>query len=468
MKRFLKAGIASSLVLGMLWGCSENPTMVERQGSTEEPVEQIDFVTAAMAHEIATAAVAKNSNNEGWNANSKVTAVNPIYIDGIDSKSYWECKVETDGNDAGYVMVTANKADILVPELSQTGNTLTETYRQLTGREDITICRYDWFRSAAYPGKKSGLGKSASGEGKPLATIGFENDFQMSSSLSKTSAEIDTSEEFEEFAADYAAKARLNNCLPRYAPENVSNYYDDLLLEDVPDDGLSKTAASWRDITAELSNKCSTPSRSPWHTPQWKQFKKSNGYSIGCGAVAWAIVYGYWDAFKGKGRLFGSSFDAGNYTANGDEKRTQIKNVITRIAQDIGTVDVNSQGLTWPSKMEYGYKYGRSCGYGSTRVIKDNGSEYSKFNTVKNSLRNNRPVILLIHADGIGIVNHYVVIEKARKTQTKYLWKWHDRNVYYKVNYGWGSTRKQICVRDWGTNDNKVYTSTSVYDIKVQ
>jgi len=466
MKRFLFSGIASTLLFGLMWGCSESPTMVEHDDAKAVPVEQTDFICAAMAKEIAAEAVEKNVCSDGWQSNSQVTSVDPIYIDGIDKIGYWECKVETDGSDAGYVIVTANQADILVPEQSQTGKTLTETYRRLTGKEDITICRYDWFRSAAYPGKNSGLAKSAAGK-KPLATIGFENDFE-NSTLGKSTDEIDSAREFEEFAAEFASKAQQNNCFPRYTPENVANYYKELLLEEITDEGLSKTAASWRDSKAELSNKCSTPSGSRWHTPQWKQFKKSNGYSIGCGAVAWGIVYGYWDAFKGKSKLFGSTFNAGDYTANGDEKRTQIKNVITQIASDIGTVDVNSQGLTWPSKMEYGYKYGRSCGYGSTRVIKDNGSEYSKFNTVKNSLDNNRPVILLIHADGIGIVNHYVVIERARKTQTKYLWKWHDRNVYYKVNYGWGNTRKEICVRDWGTNDNKVYTATSVYDIKVQ
>lgn len=440
--------------------------MVEQ---TPEPVplEQTDFVTAEMAHDIAATAVETNYGDEGWNSSSKVTAVDPVYIDGIENIGYWECKVETDGNDAGYVIVTANKADVLVPEIAQSGKTLTETYRKLTGRDDITICRYDWFRSAAYPGKKSGLAKSAAIM-KPLATIGFENGLRHSSQLSKTATGMDSTQEFEQFTAEFSAKARLYNCFPRYEPDNVSNYYEELPLEDVPDDGLYKTAASWRDIKAELTSRCSTPSGSPWHTPQWKQFKKSNGYSIGCGAVAWGIVYGYWDAFKGKSKLFGSSFNAGNYTANGDENRSQIKDAITRIARDIGTIDINSQGLTWPSDMEYGYKYGRYCGYGSTRVIKDNGTEYSKFNTVKNSLDNNRPVILLIHADGIGIVNHYVVIEAARKTQTKYLWKWHDRNVYYTVNYGWGSTRKQICVRDWGANDNKVYTATSVYDIKVQ
>jgi len=190
---------------------------------------------------------------------------------------------------------------------------------------------------------------------------------------------------------------------------------------------------------------------------------------VGCGAVAWGIVYAYWDSFKGKSNLFGSVKAYDYSTQPLMLTSSVIKKALIDISNNIYSVPVtDGEKMTLPSFMENGTWYARTCGYTAT-CSKYNGSEYSKFDNAKSSLDNNRPCILLINAYGIGIVNHYVVIEAARKSQTKYAFAWHDRNVYYRVNYGWGDVNKEICVRDWGGNQNDdIYTATSLYTISVQ
>jgi len=73
---------------------------------------------------------------------------------------------------------------------------------------------------------------------------------------------------------------------------------------------LNKAIADWRNVKAELTNYYLTPDSVPRHTVQWNQFQYDMvGFGktwVGCGAVAWGIVYAYWDSFKGKSNLFGS------------------------------------------------------------------------------------------------------------------------------------------------------------------
>ena len=85
MKRFLISICSASLLIGMLAGCSESPTIVESEMNTETPSDNTDFITAETAHEIATEAVKKNTGADEWSTDSRVVAVDPIFIDGIES-----------------------------------------------------------------------------------------------------------------------------------------------------------------------------------------------------------------------------------------------------------------------------------------------------------------------------------------------------------------------------------------------
>lgn len=214
----------------------------------------------------------------------------------------------------------------------------------------------------------------------------------------------------------------------------------------------------YREIKASLKHK----------TPLWRQARMISGHPVGCGAAAWAIVYGYWNAYRGKTKLF-NGYDILHNNHVEDTNDPEIKSVMGKIAQYIGTDygDIGGQyGMTAPRKMPRGVKYAKKMGYSKTSCTRWRGGEFPKFSEVKKNLDKDRPVILLIHADGFGIANHYVVIEKAVKKQKRVLGKWRDRDVRYYVNFGNGS-RKWIYVREKGVNDHKVYSSFSAYFINV-
>ena len=453
---FLASGVIPLMLLAT--GCTENSVQPAVSNVIEPKSEP--FVTESMAKQIAETAVAERVSDDGWTKTSSVTEIYPIYISGIESPSYWECKVVTDGLPTGYVLVTANKSDVLIPELCQSGLTLTEHYRTQTGKTDIIVNRYDWFKSAAFPAESNDHSKH-NAQSSPLATIGFEkasaaSGLEENAGVAGFAKNAETAD-FEAFENNYVANAQKSKCLPGYPKDQLDAYYAELTADEPLSTGMKMAD---RTDAAELSNKAAAP----WHTAQWNQFNKPDGSPIGCGAIAWGIVYGYWDAFKNKPLLFGAGTNALSYSGNYGTYNAAIRAGITSTSEVMGTY----QGGVSPADMELGIKYAKSVGYAGSWVTRNYGTEHNKFATAAIALRNNRPCILAIHSDGIGSVDHAVVIEAARKTQTKYLFRWHDRNVYYTVNYGWGNVKKEICVRDFGANQNAVYTSTALYDIVVQ
>ncbi|MFC1476686.1 hypothetical protein ACFL5S_01840, partial [Fibrobacterota bacterium] len=132
-----------------------------------------------------------------------------------------------------------------------------------------------------------------------------------------------------------------------------------------------------------------------------------------------------------------------------------------------------NQSYTLPWYMPDGIAYARNQGYTPSTCYDDQGSEYSKFDNVHKFISSDKPCILLTWYEGY----HYVVIEAACKSQEKYLWKWHDRNVKYLVNFGFGPTatnparlnggRAWIYVRDWGADQHFVWHSWRTFLISV-
>ena len=55
-----------------------------------------------------------------------------------------------------------------------------------------------------------------------------------------------------------------------------------------------------------------------------------------------------------------------------------------------------------------------------------------QFNGIYDSLAEDRPVILLINADGIGAMDHYVVVEHAKRVSGS------DAYIRYYCNFGHG------------------------------
>lgn len=230
--------------------------------------------------------------------------------------------------------------------------------------------------------------------------------------------------------------------------------------------------AKYRTITAELKH--TFPNG--WHTPAWRQIKLLSGHPVGCGPTAWGIVYGYWSAFKGKKNLFDGYNVAAKYDTT-PRKSSAVAEAIGEISKDTktnyGGEVMNARfGLTWPKNMCKGLLYAKRKGYGGAKCSRIKGiTEFNKFRKIHAYIKADKPVILTIKADGIGIPNHYVVIEKAILKQKKVLGKWRDRDVSYVVNYGHGplgsGKRKEIWVREKGRNRHKIHTATSAFLISL-
>lgn len=380
------------------------------------------------------------TQNSKWTAHSRVVDAFPIFMDGIDGVSYYECKIMTNGQDAGYILINANQTDLLIPESSQQGITLTERYREKLGRDDFVILRYDWFRSAAVE-KPSGVVNS---HRKVLASIGFEGTATAENAMD-----------------NYREAVLAEGCIPIYSKKEIEEYYQHLQSNGYTIGLVNNAwAGDYRDISAELSHSC----WSGHHTPRWSQFRKPNGYAIGCGPCAWAIVYGYWAKCKNYNRLFDGDWSSGS---------GNIRRCMEDVAGYCDTRDVREKtgkmGYTAPKDMPDGVKYARNKGYGNTtctRVQKTN--EFDKFAAIHPYIDADKPCILLLNESGFGFPNHYVVIEKATKRQKKVLGNWRDRDVFFTVNIGTGDPSKEIWTREYGINEHKHYSTFDVYLIDVK
>jgi len=409
---------------------------------------------------------ANTLQNDKWTLESTVVEAFPIFIDGIEGVSYYECKVMTNGVDAGYVLVNVNKTDLLIPESSPEGLTLTECYKEQLGRDDFIVFRYDWFRSVAVQKYSC----SSNPRGEILASMGFgdtaNSDQPEKTPILKKDSPIDV---FENFRTAVLAKG----CFPIYSNAELQEYYSEFQPGEYTIGwGNTAWAAKYREIKAELTHTFPCG----WHTPQWSQFRV-RGYPIGCGNTAWAIVYAYWAAFKGKTRLF-DGLNVRDHDRCCQECNEKIKNCMRDCNRHCETRDVKvgskKWGRTMPENMSDGIMYAKNKGYMQSSCGRDRGTEFSKFDKVKNHLRADKPAILLINHEGIGIPYHYVVIEAAVKKQKRVAGNWSNRDVKYLVNFGLCASynddnnkeqkgRRWIYVREYGVNTHKVYSAFSVF-----
>ena len=134
-----------------------------------------------------------------WTKDSVVTELFPIYLEGKSLPSYYECKIETKGEDAGYILVNVDATDLPIVEASETGKTTTEIYREKYGT-DISIIRYGLFYSTVIEGQPT-AGRAVN---RVLGTIGYEDEETIarlrSEILTKGVNPIYEKEELEEYA----------------------------------------------------------------------------------------------------------------------------------------------------------------------------------------------------------------------------------------------------------------------------
>lgn len=397
------------------------------------PDEGDDVAVARRALGLAVALrelAAMRGNEPAWGEETTITDAFPLYLPGAGTPSYYEYKVTTGDEDAGYIVVNVDRTDILVIEAAVAGRTLTESYREATGRSDLRVVRYDWFASSAKDGDEI------------VAAVGFDG----SSEVRAIGAGGDLASKVIALDAEHAAHVEENGCARTQTRESLEAYYGSSqisqleITQDELDGGdfidyLNETvpiSGSWE--YEHLDHSFSWP----WHMPHWYQPAGVGGYPVGCGPVAWAMVYAYWKQFHGKANLFdGMSLSDKWHPADCDPYRDNaIYYGMWELAELVETVYGGSGddkwGLTFPWKMDQGTAYAQARGYPFTTCEEDSGTEWSKFQEIEDEIAADRPAILRINADGTGAGNHYVAIEGTRHLEQVGL-----DSLGYRANYGW-------------------------------
>ncbi|MEO1795872.1 MAG: hypothetical protein AAFR53_02515 [Pseudomonadota bacterium] len=182
----------------------------------------------------------------------------------------------------------------------------------------------------------------------------------------------------------------------------------------------------------------------------YNQFEE-NGCYIGCGAVAWTILFLWGDRQAGTGNSYWAP-RWGLYRQNGGTgpdalsptgMTAGVRNVIREIAGHIGTFCSFGQGATHPATMAQASRYFRRRT--GTRLVEHHnifGAHEARLrNYARNSIRDRgTPAII-----GTGWLSHYPVAYgykwQRRTVRKSFLWHSWDEVVYdrwFYVNQGWG------------------------------
>lgn len=268
----IKDGCLQVNLLGLLiYGFAILHLIPEVVLSGTSPVEYgSEFAKQIASEEIA--AMLGSCNSVGWTASSQVTDAFPVHLPGKPSPSYYECKIMTDGQPGGYVLVNVDQTDKLIPESTNEGTTNTEQFQQSLGRADIQVIRIVWFHYIATEQQSDEI----------IASTGFAP--LQPQGLSKKSSGADFTVE-ENVLSEWSNLIASKGCHPLYTQEQLAQMYTEM-----DEEQLAKSL-EYRWVTAELDEVF----RCGWHTPQWEQIAHpTKSSAVGCGPTAWAIVYAYW------------------------------------------------------------------------------------------------------------------------------------------------------------------------------
>ena len=412
----MKAKILFILFALLLFSCQLDK---EQLGTSLEPL------TKAQAMEVAQNEVkdiASSQTAQVWNSNSRVTDAYEVYLDGIEGVSYYECKVTTDGKDSGYVLVNVNGTDFTVVEACETGVTLNESYADSTGLAigDFDVFRYGYFESVAYASEEDGATLSST-SGKKERKVVAANGLDVNN-----------------YDFDAFKKAVKENNGSPYS--TVSNEKESKLAAR----GMTGKGDAFVEIKfGNFAEGVCTPwwdqfiINGKTFEPKFYEGKSYPNRYIGCGPIAWAITLAYWQVYHEKYNLFS---DDVQFAAIGDNDAYYIINPdifydIIKMDNVLETSRSAGYGYTPVYKMHFIEKYINSRGY-SCSIVHDNGGYDAKFNMIYDALAENKPVVMGVHGDGIGAIDHYVVVEKAKRYSKKkksYIW--------YYCNMGGGFHR---------------------------
>ena len=412
----MKSKISLILMIALLFSCNID---FPKQSNVE--FESLNEIQAKELAQNEVANIASSQTAKVWNSNSKVVSAFPVYLDGIDGISYYECKVTTNGQDSGYVLVNINNTDFPIVEACENGVTLNESYANSTGLEvgNFDVYRYGYLESVAY----------ANEEG---ATLSSTNDKKERKVVGATGIDV---ENFDFNAFKKAVKKNNGSPYSTLSYEKESK----LAARGMTGKGTASVAIKSGNFLGGV------------RTPKWSEFVinyKENkvhygeeetvlygpdvpiqyrypprNATIGNVSVVWSIVLAYWQVVHGKSNLFTeNSKDVIIRKLEKNEEGIPISanyDDIILITRALGTIP-NERGLGTNLSLDLVRinRYIGHKGYSCT-VVHDNGGYDTKFNMIYDALAANNPVIMKIHGNGIGASNYYAVIEAAERQSVR-------------------------------------------------
>ena len=401
----MKSKISLILMIALLFSCN-----IDYLKQSNVEFESLNEIQAKELAQNEVANIASSQTARVWNSNSKVVSAFPVYLDGIDGISYYECKVTTNGQDSGYVLVNINNTDFPIVEACENGVTLNESYANSTGLEvgNFDVYRYGYLESVAY----------ANEEGATLSSTNYKKERKV---VGATGIDV---ENFDFNAFKKAVKKNNGSPYSTLSYEKESK---------VATRGMTGKGDAFVEIKSGNFAK-------GVRTPRWNQFyingktfeprfNVTEAYPnrhIGCGPIAWAIVLAYWQEYHKKVNLFSTSVLNAivGYNVSDYDNNPSVYFDIIKMDNVLETSRAAGSGYTPIHKMHFIEKYINSKGY-SCSITHDNGGYDAKFNMIYDALAENKPVVMGIHGDGIGAINHYIVVEKAKRESEKrasYIW----------------------------------------------
>ncbi|MDC7126720.1 MAG: hypothetical protein PQJ46_14210, partial [Spirochaetales bacterium] len=358
----------------------KNVTIISKESAIETAEEWLESVCSF--------------GDSNWTDSSEITAAYPVKTPGIDGTSYYECKITTNGEDAGYILVNINQTDMSVPEFRDEGATITEEYRSELGRNDFDVYRFDWFTNAA--AEESDASRSTGDSDLNSRIIAQKGTYVGSDNISS-----------------YIEAAKEKGCMPYYGSEDIANYYGDSTASN---NTTTRTSSDNMYGSGDMPSASSSAVLSG-ETAAWRQpyvdvvgllgiTNREEAACIGCGPTAWTVVYKYWQDNKGINFGLADSYEYKKkdtaYGAGDSNTAVECMIDLADLMDTFYSTDNDTDwGATLPAKMKRGIKYATQNGFSSSTVDRDSGTEASKFANVINYIGANKPVILYICSDGV-------------------------------------------------------------------
>ena len=196
--------------------------------------------------------------------------------------------------------------------------------------------------------------------------------------------------------------------------------------------------------------------------PRYNQFKHGN-CQVGCGPVAWAMLFGWVDRQAGTGNAYWAQ-RWGLYRQNGGTgadalapltQDVGVENMIKEIHGYVGTFCWGNSGATFPFTMQFAVRYFFNRTAATLRIgFSDLGIpwNYMRDRVIDSIVNRGTPAVI-----GTGWLTHYPMAYGYRwRTYTvrhKFLfWSWTteetDRAFY--VNNGWGGSGNEwVSANTW-------------------